>query len=189
MIQTELMRKILTSEMGQKMLSEVSPRYGNAYVVLWLFQVMGLEMDKAMEWTETFQDQVVPQTATWTIEYWERQYGIASDSSLTIEQRRQNVVNILTGKQPMTPYRLKNIAEAETGFDCRVEENTGVNTFSLYINALPEDVDEEALAATIKKAKPARLVCNIIFENAVEQATTYVATAIQQSKTITLQQR
>lgn len=189
MIKTELMEKILTSEMGQKMLSEVSPRYGNAYVVLWLFQVMGLEMDKAMEWAETFQDQVVPQTATWSIGYWEKQYGIISDDSLTIEQRRQNVVNLMTGKQPMTPYRMKNIAEAETGFDCRVEENTGVNTFTLYVNALPEDVDIESLSKAIKKAKPARLVCNIIFENAVEQATTYVGTAIQQAKTITLQQR
>lgn len=189
MIQTELMQKILTSEMGQKMLSEVSPRYGEAYVVLWLFQVMGLEMDKVMEWAETFQDQVVPQTATWTIEYWEKQYGIAPDNSLTIEQRRQNIVNVLTGKQPMTPHRLLNIAEAQTGFKCRIEENTGVNTFALYIDAMPEDVDLEALAETVKKVKPARLVCNISCEDSIEQATTYVATAIQQAKTITLQQR
>lgn len=189
MIKTELMEKILTSEMGQKMLSEVSPRYGKAYVVLWLFQVMGLEMDNAIEWAETFKDQVVPQTATWAIEYWEKQYNISPNSNLTIEQRKQNIINLLTGKQPMTPYRLENIAETETGFDCRVEENTGVNTFALYINAMPEDVDEEALAAVIKKVKPARLVCDITFEDAVGQITAYTATAIQQSKIITLQQK
>ena len=189
MIKTELMEKILTSEMGQKMLSEVSPRYGDAYVVLWLFQVMGLEMDKVMGWVESLQDQVVPQTATWAIEYWEKQYGIAPNDSLTIEQRRQNVVNIMTGKRPMTPYRLENIVFAETGFKCRVEENTAKNTFELYIDAMPEDVDVESLSAVIKKVKPARLLCNIIFENAVEQGALYIATAIQHSKNITLQQR
>ena len=42
---TDLMEKILTSENAKQMIDYVSPIYGKSRIGLWLFQVIGLEID------------------------------------------------------------------------------------------------------------------------------------------------
>ena len=42
---TDLMEQILTSESAKQMIDYVSPIYGKSRIGLWLFQVIGLEID------------------------------------------------------------------------------------------------------------------------------------------------
>lgn len=165
---TDLMRKILTSPMAQKMIQEISPRYGEAYVFLWLMQVIGIEMDEVSKYFEEYKDQVVPQTATWALEYWEKTYNIVPDPSWTIERRRANVLNKMQSKGPMNPARLSSIASVAAGYEARVQENTGKNRFTLYLSGMPHQIDEDAVRAAIDPVKPTRLIYDILYELAYE---------------------
>ena len=73
---TDMMQRILKSEMGRKIVGEVAPVYGEAYVALWLFEVIGRALDDMELWTEEYQQQIVPQTATWSLPLWEMRYGL-----------------------------------------------------------------------------------------------------------------
>ena len=89
---TDLMESILTSEEAQKIIDFVTPIYGEAYVFLWLIQVVGAALDECITCTDQYFNQVTPQTATWAIEFWEDEYAIIPDCSWDLAQRRQNVM-------------------------------------------------------------------------------------------------
>lgn len=167
MYETELMRQILKSKMAQKMIQEISPRYGKAYVFLHLMQVTGLEWDDLIKWTEELAEQVVPQTATWGIDYWEMEYGITPKIDWEIERRRANVLLRMQIRGPMNPTRLAEIVSVAIGAPVRIEENTGKNHFKLYVSSTPYLVKEENVRAAVKPAKPVRLIYDVIFERYV----------------------
>lgn len=187
MYETELMREILKSPQAQKMIQEISPRYGSAYVFLWLMQVTGGEWDEMLEWVEDYRNQVVPQTATWALEYWEKAYGIEPNPLWSYERRRQNILTKRTGRGPMNPAKLEKIASIAAGFPARVQENTGKNKFTLYISATPGLVDEAAILAAVQEAKPARLQVELGYEVAVSR-TQYMGGVIRQLREVTLVQ-
>lgn len=187
MYKTELTEQILKSPMAQKIIREVSPIYGEAYTALWLYQVIGSVLDSMEEWTSSLQQQVVPQTATWSLPYWEEQYKIAADPSWTYDRRRQNIVNKCTTRAPMNPYKMASIASVAAGADARLEEHTGKNKFTIYISSNASLVDEELLKKEIDTAKPAHLIYDIVYEQYVE-ATYYIGGIIQTSKEITIPQ-
>lgn len=182
MYETELMREILKSPEAQKMIQQISPRYGSAYVFLWLMQVTGAEWDQMMKWVEEFQLQVVPQTATWSLEYWEKEYNIISNPSWSYERRRQNILNKIHSKGPMNPKKLESIASVASGFPARIEENTDKNRFTIYLSAAEFSVDEEAVRKAIDAAKPARLIYDIRYEVYI-QSTQYMAGLVQRTQT------
>lgn len=168
MYETELMREILKSQMAQKMIQEISPRYGSAYNFLWLMQVIGDEWDEMLEWAESFEKQVIPQTATWALEWWEKQYNIIPNPTWSIERRRENIIAVINSRGPMNPTKLAKMAAVASGFDARIVENTGKNRFALYISAMPDEVNEDEVKAALKPAKPARLIYDILYEIAVK---------------------
>lgn len=187
MYKTELMEKILQSPKAQEIVQMVSPIYGEAYTVLWLYQVIGTVLDLMAEWTEGIEPQTRPQTATWSLPYWEEQYGLASDPSWSYDRRRQNIVNKSITRAPINPVRLENIVSVAAGADARVEEHTGKNHFTVYIAARKDQVDEDFVRKEINAAKPAHLIYSIIYERYVEE-TLYIGGAIQTAKVITLTQ-
>lgn len=180
MYETELMREILKSPMAQKMIQEISPRYGNAYNFLWLMQVIGEEWDEMLEWAEGYEQQVLPQTATWALEWWERQYGIIPNTSWSVERRRENLIAVINSRGPMNPTRLANIASVASGFEARIQENTGKNTFTLYLSGMPDEIDVDAVHAALKVSKPARLIYEILYEIAIAGALYVGGTVLQQ---------
>lgn len=187
MYKTELMEQILKSPMAQDIVQKVSPIYGEAYTVLWLYQVIGTVLDKMDEWTGSLKDQVVPQTATWSLPYWEEQYGIVTEPSWSYERRRQNIINKYMTRAPVNPKRMEKIVSVAANADARVEELTGKNCFTVYISSSKDAVDEEFVKKEIDTAKPAHLIYTIIYEQYVEGAV-YVGGTIQTAKEITLTQ-
>lgn len=185
MYKTELMEKILKSPMAQEIVQQVSPVYGKAYTVLWLYQVIGMVLDEAKEWTESLEQQVVPQTATWSLPYWEEQYGVATDPSWSYERRRQNIINRCRTRAPINPERMSSIISVAAGADARIEEHTGKNKFTVYISANAEYVDEDFVRREINKAKPAHLIYDIIYEQYIE-GNIYTGGMIQSAKEVTL---
>lgn len=169
---TEMVEKIVTSEEGRRILEYLTPIYGNSYTALWLLQVIGAQLDKAKRWTAELALQVTPQTATWTIEFWEKEYGIVPEDNWTLEQRQKNVEQKMGFFAPVTPRKLEEVASAAAGVPVEIIENTGKNTFHVLVRRYVENFDRAI--EIIEEAKPAHLIYTVqIAAVAMSQAKIY----------------
>lgn len=156
---SELIESILKSPRSREILGWMPMVYDEAYVFLWLLETIGRELDDMESWSEEFQEQVVPQTATWTIPYWEEKYGIASNSEMPIEKRRERIVLKMQERIPMNPYRLEEILSKVTGAAVEIQENTGKNRFTVCFQG-----GLEAFAVAVKeinRLKPAYTIYTV----------------------------
>lgn len=151
---SDLRQLILTNELGDRMLDMVAPIYDKSKVALYLFQAFGIVLQKEMDFVSgDFISQIFPQTATWGLKYWEDEFGVVTDESKSIKQRRQYLMSVMYKKRPMTPKRLKQIVKGVTGFDADIVENIADNTFLVIIrgyvtnlNPVTEELDKKAPA-------------------------------------------
>lgn len=158
---SELINKILKNEKAREILGWLPPVYSDAYVFLWLLQVIGVSIDDMESWALEYGKQAVPQTATWSIPYWEERYGILSNSSLTTQQRRNQIVNKRRTRAPMPPKKVEDIITNITNVPTKIKENTGKNQFIVdcigYITpGMRRQVEKE-----IDRLKPSHLIYTI----------------------------
>lgn len=96
-------------------------------------------------------------TATWGLKYWEEHYGIVTDVSKTIEERRAYFMSIMLDKPPMTPKRIETIVSGITGLECKVTENVAPNTFRVTMyGGYPKDL--KGLCELLDSRVPAHLL-------------------------------
>lgn len=164
MYTTEMMEKILTSESGQRMIQRVTHKYGESYVGLWLFQVMGLSNDEIKALVDDFKLQVVPQTATWSLPWWENSKGLPIDTSLSIEERRMRIIEKQRRRSPMNPTRFEQIISDMVGADVWLDEYAGKNRFELYIYELPSLKMITQIRKCVKQIKQSHRVVGIHYE-------------------------
>lgn len=158
--QTELTGKILQSPQAKRILSYLSPIYGDAYVMLWLIQSIGRVLDRQQELAEDYIRQAFPQTADWSIGLWEAQCMPDLDPEWGLEQRRWAVIAREKPTTPMGPEQLAEIIGNAAGGTVAIQENTGPNTFKVLFL---EDGETAALNRRsafqeLNKFKPAHLV-------------------------------
>lgn len=178
---TELMEQILTSEEANKIIGYVSPTYGSAYALLWLFQAVGTVLDEAHTFPAIYRDEISPITARWTLTMWENEYGLATDSTLSIEQRQKLLLAKILFRVPMNPKRLVDIISASTGLETILMENTAPNTFKLLIRGYIKEITK--LKAAIEEAKPAHLLCEILMAGLIQETcSVYWAAAASERK-------
>lgn len=156
MYRTELMNEILKSEEANKIIEMLSPIYGEAYVGLWLIEVIGRELDNIKNWSETYALQVIPNTATWSIPYWEKAYGIVPDASWSMEQRRNNLVSTVKYRAPMNKATLEKNLSNILNLPVEVDEYAGKNKFAVYVKGFTPDT--KRAIDFIEKAKPAHMI-------------------------------
>ena len=154
---TDLMEQILTSESAKQMIDYVSPIYGKSRIGLWLFQVIGLEIDDVKTICEDIFDQIFVDRATWGLPIWEKEYGITPLPDQTIEQRRTQILQMRI-KRPLNPKRFEKIIE-----------NTAKNTFQVNLYGEVNNYDE--VVRRIDELKPAHLLCNIRVSDVIESET------------------
>lgn len=157
---SDLRHEILTNELGNQMLDMVAPIYDNSKVALYLFQALGKTLEPEVEfiWND-FVAQIFPQTATWGLKYWEDEYGIVTDLSKSIEQRRAYFMSLKFDRPPMTPKRIESFVKGLTGFECEVVENVEPNTFHVIIRGYIRNL--APVMAELDKKTPAHLVYSI----------------------------
>lgn len=184
---TSYMEQILTSPTAQKMIDYVSPIYGDSYVGLWLFQAIGLILDKPVEYAETFLHEANPTTSVLLLDLWEEHYALPKDSTLTMEQRQARLMAKLVSRGPCNPVRLAAaVSSAIGGIEVRIVENVAPNTFRVEIQ---EPIPSIApVAAVLDKKKPAHLLYVIQTVHEVEAETdVQVALAMTHAETITVE--
>lgn len=137
----DIRHEILTSELGNQMLDMVAPTYDRSKVALYLFQALGTEFQPIVDFVlDDFIKQIFPQTATWGLDYWEEEYGIITDKSKTIEERRAYFMGLKFYRPSTTPKRIEKMVTSFTGFDCVVDEGIAPNTFRVTIYGYPKNI-------------------------------------------------
>lgn len=125
---------ILASPAGQKLLSFVAEDiYDESYMALWLYQVMGLQLDDMLNRFEEIRGEAFSKTADWSLSYWEHAYGIEIDETLKKELRRQRILSKTLEYPPINPARIKQIAEINSNGIAEVTRNVAPYTFRLTI--------------------------------------------------------
>lgn len=158
--QTELMRRILTSEKAQQIIDYVSPIYGESYVGLWLFQAIGTALGEVCAIAEQLRYETNPATADLLLDYWEREYGIPVDPNLTKEQRRARIIAKAQSHGRVNPTRLSAaVSAALGGVEVDITENVDVNTFLVNIRENVESLTPAV--AVIERMKPAHLLYQV----------------------------
>lgn len=147
-----------TNATAQRMLSRVSPIYDRSYVMKWLYQVMGVELEEMKYYIKTFPLQRFPETASWGIRYLEQKYGIKPDESLELQQRRENAIAARPYRGAITPYRIEQVVSDLCGVKVRVEESD-----DYYFDVITDDdsktVDYAKVIKVISKIKPSHIEC------------------------------
>ncbi len=181
---TELMQKILTSDAAKRMIDYVSPIYDRSYVGLWLFNVIGIELDELNKFCEELYDQAHIETATWSLPMWEKEYGITPLEDQTIEQRRQRLLQ-MKKKSAFNPEKLRKLIESMTGVEVEIVENTNKNTFLVRLKGSVDNLDD--VKEQINLMKPAHLLCSLSGPGIAEEAnaTIHFGAAITQREIIT----
>ena len=185
---TELVKKILQSETGQKLLGYVSPIYQQGRIGLWLFQVIGAELDEIKAWIAEIAQQAYPQTVTWSIDIWERQYGMETNIEKNLKERRALLLAQVRERAPMTPHKMAQMVSAVGGgVDVRIQENIAANTFGIYLNTIPSDINEAAIRKAVDRCKPAHLIYEIAYEQSC-RAENYYGLLFRKAKKFEIRQ-
>lgn len=109
--------------------------------------------------TEDLLNQGFVDTATWSLSEWEEEYGITTNLNSSYEERREVIKAKKRGQGTCTKSLIRNVAEAFSGGECRVIENTAPYTFTIQfvgIKGIPKNMS--GLKGAIDDIKPAHLV-------------------------------
>lgn len=147
-----------TSKSAKKMLSHVSDGfYDKSYISKWIFQVMGIEYDKALEIANNLPEQFFPETATWGLMYHEIKWGLPVRTNLSYEERRKLIYQKRDCRVPMTPYQIEKYIKNTTEMDIFVADihDAGPynfkphnpNMFKVFFN----DIATENIKEVLKK--------------------------------------
>lgn len=122
------------------MIDYISPIYDDSYVGLNLLNTDGVQLDQMYNWISQLKQGIVPQTVPKDLlDYWEQEYGIPVDRSLSDEERRERLFLTISTRAPMNPWKMERVASfAASGITCRIEENTARNTFTIWLSSTGE---------------------------------------------------
>ena len=180
----DLRETILTNELGDRMLNMVAPIYDRSKLFLYIFQAIGTVLEKDMKFAEEdLIAQMFPQTTTWGINLWEREYGIIPDPSWDLEQRRKNLVSAMQYKAPITPKKIADRVSAMTGLEASVQENVAPNTIRVIIESYTPNYEE--VNRVLDKILPAHLCYETnINDNVNSEAVQYYGIVMNEVETV-----
>lgn len=181
--QTELMRQILQNKTAQKIIDYVSPIYGDSYVGLWIYEAIGFVLSDIYEIAEKLRYETNPMTTELLMGYWEEHYDLPLDSSLTMEQRRERLLDKIRYRAPANPERLEKSMETVLRVPVEITERVAKNTFQVNIMASVCDFRKMLQALDVlNRRKPAHLIYWVNTDSPVDDTHVKMATAITQAE-------
>ena len=181
--QTELMRHILKNETAQRIIDFVSPIYGESYVGLWIYEVIGFAIGEIAAIAEQLRYETNPNTTELLMSYWEEHYGLHPDSNLTMDQRRVRLLDKIRYRAPANPRRLADAMATVLGVPVSITERVAKNTFQVDILDAVADFKKLLHALDVlEKRKPAHLIYTVAANNPVDETDLKLATATTQAE-------
>ena len=136
----------------------ISPQY------IAIFDALGVKYD----WAEDKIDDVLAQTfistATWGLELWEREFGIETDITKPLSERRSIILSKKRGVGTVTSEMIKSVAEAYYGGEVEVYESPGMYLVEIKFKSnlgVPPNLDD--VYKSIKEIIPAHLELGFLF--------------------------
>ncbi|NFO56407.1 DUF2313 domain-containing protein [Clostridium botulinum] len=123
-----------------------------------IYKSQGEELGGLNYYIQDLINQCFLDTATWGLEQWEKEFGIETNLNYSYEERREILKAKKRGQGTCTKTMLKNAAEAFSGGECNVIENTAPYTFTVQfvgIKGIPRNL--QAFINMLEDIKPAHL--------------------------------
>lgn len=154
---------LITSESGKRMISYLPAYYETSRVLGAILQAQGAEMDQLKQaLTETL-DQFFVNSATWGLDAWEAELGIASSPDKPDDQRRAVINSKLRGVGTVTIELIRSISEAYDRGRVEVSQQPAMYQFTVkFIDTLGTPPNLADLKAAIEEIKPAHL--NVVYQ-------------------------
>ena len=103
---------------------------------------------------------------------WERDFSIKYDSALTLQQRRQQILNKLAAKKPLTWKNLEALIKSNIGDNVQFYIVNDSANFYFRIYVMTENTSD--LNKEIKRVKPAYLLFDIVVTDWARRCGTFV---------------
>ena len=171
------LEKFPRSGSARRMLSYVTKGwYEQSYVGKWLYEVMGIELDKAQQIVDELPYQVFVETATWGLAYHEIKWGLPVRERLSYEERRRLIYIKRDERAPMTPYRMETILKNLTGREAHVDDLTGpVNTFTVEFESGESPIHLAAVINQLNEVKQSHVTFAVNVLSVTEKAQIHAA--------------
>lgn len=156
-----------TRKMARDMMSMISPIYDQSYVGKWIFEVMSVSLELARQTVDDLKNEAFPETATWSLPYWEEAYGIPINEELSIEDRRTALTKKRNFRRPMNPYRIAQLVTEISGRPAEVIENVAPHTFEIRIGPGTSEAEIQAIIDAIKEVKQSQKSFRVVFDTTV----------------------
>ena len=123
-----------------------------------LFGAEQPEIDRLEAYLTELLQQFYIKSATWALEDWEAEFGLAADSTLTLRQRRARVLARLNSNPPATVRMLENLVlQTLSANAVTIVERPAEYSFDIYVNT-DYLVETFAIAdEAVRQARPAHL--------------------------------
>lgn len=156
---SNLMKTIIKSKSAKRILSYISPIYGNAPHGLSIIQAIGQELDEAAQFCEILENEIFPQTACKMLNYYEAEYGLPTNSDKTTTERQNAILIKIRTRAPITPAKLALLIQQKSGFHAQVIENTAPYSFQIFIvlSEMESGSHASEIRPFVDSVKPAHL--------------------------------
>lgn len=154
----------MISPHGREMFSYLPAYYETSRVIRASMNTTGAEMDMFYQALNETLDQFFIRTATWGLDRWEYEYGIPTDHTKPIDQRRAVVESKKRGVGKFSGRLVKSVAEAYDGGTVDVTFRPQEYSFTVkFISTIgiPPNLDD--LKAVIEEIKPAHMAVDYKF--------------------------
>lgn len=178
----KLVHEILQSEKGKEMWSSVAPIYNKDAYNLYIFEAIGTVLDDFTHFIESLDEEVFPQSSTWSLELKEELHGIKPDNRLTREQRIQKLLAEMNKYQTITVQQLERLINNHVEKRSAKVKELGDYRFAVQLDG-SSDRDVPQIIQTIEANKPAHLTYTL--ENIVK-GELFVGTISTAGETITI---
>lgn len=113
------------------------------------------EIDNIQNIIEDFWAQIFIDTATWSLPYWERDYGLTANANDTIENRRSAVKAQMRGAKTVTLAVLQSIVDAWGGNTEVIDTGHEIHLIYHEPNGVPDNLT--AMLKNLRAMTPAHL--------------------------------
>lgn len=156
-----------TRETAKDMLGMISPIYDRSYVAKWIFEVMSVSLGLAQDTLKGLEKEAFPDTATWTLPYWENAYGLPVNESLSDEERRLALTKKRNYRRPMNPYRIAQMVTEICGRPAFVVENVAPHTFEVCISPGSTEANIQDIVTAIREIKQSQKHVRVVFSTPI----------------------
>ena len=123
-----------------------------------LYRTEGYTIGQLQHDLEEMRDQCFVPTATWSLNQWEKMYGIDVNLTLSFEQRREIIAAKIRGKGTTTKQMIEDTAAAFSGGEVEViEDNLNYHFIVRFIGIKGIPRNMQAFIAMLEEIKPAHL--------------------------------